>query len=171
VPEDVIRKMHQRLQSSGPVDVSYPTVEPYEPKPGAPKAILVDIDGTIAHNASGRGFYDWLAVGTDEPILEVIEIVNWAKMAGFTVIVMSGRDGISREVTADWLERHDVPVDELYMRGINDQRKDSIVKRELFDAYVRDNYDVQFVLDDRNQVVDMWRAMGLRCLQVAPGNF
>jgi hypothetical protein len=36
---------------------------------------------------------------------------------------------------------------------------------------VRDNFDVQFVLDDRDQVVEMWRAMGLTCLQVAPGNF
>lgn len=31
--------------------------------------------------------------------------------------------------------------------------------------------DVTAVFDDRNQVVDMWRGMGLRCYQVAPGNF
>lgn len=171
VPEDVIRKMHNALRSSGPVDVSAPVVEQYEPKPGAPKAILVDIDGTIAHNAGKRGFYDWKAVGLDEPILEIIEIVSWAKLAGFTVIVMSGRDGICEPETSDWLDKHDVPYDLLVMRGVGDMRKDSIIKRELFDEWVRDVYNVQFVLDDRQQVVNMWRAMGLRCLQVAPGNF
>lgn len=50
-------------------------------------------------------------------------------------------------------------------------RKDVVIKRELFDRYIRDNYQVLFVLDDRNQVVDMWRELGLKCLQVAPGDF
>lgn len=171
VPEEVIRKMHDRLRSSGPVDVSAPAVEPYEPKPGTPKAILVDVDGTIAHNAGKRGFYDWKAVGKDEPILEVIEITQWADDHEFYVIVMSGRDAVCRPETYEWLVKHDVPFDDLIMRPEGDQRKDSIVKMELFDQYIRDEFDVQFVLDDRNQVVDMWRSLGLRCLQVAPGNF
>jgi hypothetical protein len=46
-----------------------------------------------------------------------------------------------------------------------------VVKLELFDEHIRDQYDVQFVLDDRNQVVDMWRQLGLTCLQVGPGAF
>jgi len=64
-----------------------------------------------------------------------------------------------------------VNFDELFMRPEGDMRPDNIVKAELFDTYVRDNYDVQFVIDDRDQVVDMWRRMGLACLQVAPGDF
>jgi hypothetical protein len=67
---------------------------------------------------------------------------------------------------------------ELHMRGETapdpdklDQRKDSVIKQELFDKYVRGRYNVLFVLDDRNQVVDQWRAMGLTCYQVAPGAF
>jgi hypothetical protein len=50
-------------------------------------------------------------------------------------------------------------------------RKDSVVKQELFDEHIRDIYDVVAVYDDRQQVVDMWRAMGIDCFQVAPGNF
>ena len=37
--------------------------------------------------------------------------------------------------------------------------------------FIKDKYRVLFVLDDRNQVVDMWRDIGLTCLQVADGNF
>jgi hypothetical protein len=31
--------------------------------------------------------------------------------------------------------------------------------------------DIVCVFDDRQKVVDMWRDMGLTCMQVAPGNF
>ena len=57
------------------------------------------------------------------------------------------------------------------MRKTGDFRKDSIVKKELFDENVRGKYNIEFVLDDRNQVVEMWRSIGLVCLQVADGNF
>lgn len=57
------------------------------------------------------------------------------------------------------------------MRPEGDIRKDSIVKREIFENYIRDYYNIQFVLDDRNQVVEMWRSLGLKCLQVAEGDF
>jgi len=57
------------------------------------------------------------------------------------------------------------------MRPTGDNRKDAIVKREIFDREIRDRYRILFVLDDRNQVVDMWRELGLTCLQVAPGDF
>ena len=57
------------------------------------------------------------------------------------------------------------------MRTPKDNRKDCIIKRELFDAHIKGKYYIDFVLDDRNQMVDLWRSMGLTCLQVADGNF
>jgi hypothetical protein len=57
------------------------------------------------------------------------------------------------------------------MREAGDSRKDSIVKQELYERHIKPSYDVFVVLDDRNQVVDMWRSLGLVCLQVAPGDF
>ena len=87
------------------------------------------------------------------------------------VIVMSGRDESCRTETERWLNKHNIPFDFLFMRPEGDMRKDNIIKHELFNKYVRDNYDVKFVLDDRQQVVDMWRKMGITCLQVAEGDF
>ena len=60
---------------------------------------------------------------------------------------------------------------ELHMRKTGDSRKDCIVKKEIFDAEIKDKYYIEFILDDRDQVVKMWRSMGLTCLQVADGNF
>jgi hypothetical protein len=58
------------------------------------------------------------------------------------------------------------------MRKNNDQRKDSIIKFELFENHIKDKYYVELVVDDRQQVVDMWRRkLGLTCLQVDYGDF
>ena len=60
----------------------------------------------------------------------------------------------------------------LTMRAANDYRKDDEVKYDMYDYGVKDRYKVHYVLDDRNQVVDMWRnKCGLTCFQVAPGDF
>ena len=48
---------------------------------------------------------------------------------------------------------------------------DKIVKECLYRTHVEPRFNVKFVLDDRNRVVDMWRSLGLKCLQVAEGNF
>lgn len=152
---------------------------PYEPVahvPGLPDALLVDIDGTLAHMVAPPGGkvrspYDNDRVHEDQVDEVVATIVREAHERGDTIIVMSGRDEECRNVTFSWLAHNDIPFDYLHMRPHGDVRKDSIVKSELFDAYVAGRFNIRFVLDDRNQVVDMWRARGLKTLQVQPGDF
>jgi hypothetical protein len=57
------------------------------------------------------------------------------------------------------------------MRQTDDNRKDSIIKEEIYDAHIRGKYNVLFVLDDRDQVVQMWRSLGLTVLQCNEGDF
>lgn len=59
----------------------------------------------------------------------------------------------------------------LLMRGQGDMRPDHAVKHELFNAHIRDAYDVLLALDDRDRVVALWRSLGIVCLQVDEGNF
>ncbi len=73
--------------------------------------------------------------------------------------------------TMKWLNDNGIKFDDLYMRFTNDSRIDSIVKQEIYEMCIKDKYNVLFVLDDRDQVVNMWREQGLKCLQVAEGNF
>lgn len=173
-----ISKMARFLGKDGallPVSLEdlQPAVEPVEPyvaPSGKPDAILVDIDGTLAH-MQGRSPFDWKRVGEDAIDPEVRDIVQDFWDSGNEVILMSGRDAVCRKATERWLSDMHVPYDELYMRGEGDTRKDSIVKLELFDTHVRRRFNVRLVLDDRNQVVEMWRSLGLKCFQVAPGDF
>lgn len=141
---------------------------------GKPRAIIVDLDGTLAHMDDRRGPYEWDRVGLDRCDTVVSALVHcWADMdTDPRVIAMTGRDSSCRDVTIRWLIDNDIPYHKLLMRAEGDQRKDSVVKRELFQQHIAGQYQIDFVLDDRNQVVDMWRnELGLKCLQVAEGDF
>ncbi len=171
VPLDVIKKQHSRFQGSK-VHALEPPFAPvaYNGTPGKPKAFLYDLDGTVFHMNGKRGPYD-LNVEVDDVDKVIAHIVD--VMACFLVpIAMSGRKEAARVATENALSDYDIPFEHLFMRANDDNRKDSLVKTDLFNEHVRDNFDVQFVLDDRNQVVkDCWRAMGLKCLQVEDGDF
>jgi predicted kinase len=177
VGEDVIRGMCQRYLSGRSLPLPVPELTPpkadarYTPAPGAPSAVLVDIDGTVAL-MNGRSPYDMSRVRHDTPNHAVISAVRAMHAAGFLIVYCSGRTDDCRDDTQDWLDRHvGVPYEALFMREYGDQRRDSIVKAEIFDREIRGRYHVVAVFDDRDQVVRMWRSLGLTVFQVAEGNF
>jgi predicted kinase len=177
VGEDVIRRIWERYTKNGeflPVDLTtengVPDWKPYVPVLGTRPAIIVDVDGTLAINGTGRSPHDWTRVLEDSVNKPVAEIVQRC-YPDYRVLICSGREEICRSDTVAWLYNHNIRFDVLYMRGMGDFRKDSIIKYEIFDQSIRNNYHIEFVLDDRQQVVDMWRAIGLTCVQVAEGNF
>lgn len=146
--------------------------EPYVETPGLPRAILVDIDGTLAH-MNGRSPYDPTLYHTDtadDVIHHIVHLWEGAHLNDY-VIIMSGRDEEYRAETLAWLAENHIFHDFLYMRPQGDKRNDAIVKNELFEKHIAGQYNVDFILDDRNRVVDMWRSKGLKCLQVAAGDF
>lgn len=146
------------------------TVEQIAYDPSLPSVVIYDIDGTVAL-MKNRSPFDWSRVHEDsvnEPVADLIRLIS---SQNIPVIAVSGRDGSCRSLTENWLTANGIPFDELFMRAAGDSRKDSIVKMEIFDREFRGKYNVKFILDDRNQVVDMWRSLGLTCLQVAEGNF
>jgi hypothetical protein len=137
-----------------------------------PRAVLVDVDGTLAIRGR-RSPYDWSRVGEDDPNPPVIELVQLIAAAGrHRIILLSGRDEVCRLQTEMWLDAQRVPYDELYLRPHRDNRKDAIVKVELYRRHIAPRFEVAFVLDDRDQVVRAWREeLGLPCFQVAYGDF
>lgn len=148
--------------------------EEYVPE-GSQPAIVVDIDGTLAHRVTDRSPYDWQRVGedaVDENVKQLLESfigtrTSEPKDGGLAVILLSGRDGEAREETEKWLARNGIPYTDLFMRAEGDNRKDTEIKRELFDEHVRPYYDVRLVIDDRPSVCREWHRMGLTVWQVA----
>ena len=77
-----------------------------------------------------------------------------------------------------WQSESVPPIDlessdyELFMRPQGDSSKDATIKYELFEKHILGRYYVELVVDDRQQVVDMWRRqLGLTCVQVDYGDF
>ena len=164
VPEKVIYDMYSKYlmpKSTEPV--------PYDDTKD--ECIIVDVDGTLSHINNGRNPYDASSASSDELDDAVASIVAMSYQNGYTVIILTGREAKNREVTKNWLEENGVPFDELYTRADGDYRKDAIVKQELYEKHIKNRFNVKFILDDRNQVCDMWRSIGLKCLQVQPGDF
>jgi predicted kinase len=173
VPADVIARMAGKYLQRGaflsvPDEVASDAApEAYQRPPDAPSVVLCDIDGTVALMGN-RSPYDTTSVSDDLPNWPVLLLLGRLEDE---VIFMSGRDASCRTATHEWLGRFGWGDSEVFMRPAGDRRRDSIVKRELFDQHIRYQYNVRFVLDDRTQVVQMWRSLGLTCLQVADGDF
>lgn len=135
------------------------------------KAIIVDIDGTLA-KMNGRGPFEWHRVGEDKVNEAVKKLVSVYDANGGYVIVFSGRDSVCRAETIQWLNENNIGWDELFMRPEKNNEKDAVIKRRLYDENILGKYDIDFVVDDRDQVVAMWRKdLGLTCFQVDYGNF
>ena len=148
------------------------------------KAIICDLDGTLALKHDGRSWYDASTSDLDnpnKPVLALLRFVQEANWHGLNqeqncqIIFLSGRQEKDREPTEKFLEKHRLNRYPLFMRTTDDFRNDTIIKKELYEENIKGNYEILFVLDDRNSekspVVDMWRELGLACFQVADGNF
>ena len=88
------------------------------------------------------------------------------------VFIFSGRDGVCRPETEEWLERHDIEYDKLVMRGINDNRSDAIVKAEFIEEHIKGKYNILIWFDDRPRVADMLRDVyGINVFQGGDPNY
>ncbi|BAQ64277.1 AAA family ATPase [Geminocystis sp. NIES-3709] len=161
VGKDVIMTMYNQF--------IVPKINPPEYNPNLPSAIIVDMDGTLAilHN---RNPYDVSKCDQDWPNQPVLEtIYKWQDSTN--ILVVSGRTDDGEELTEKWLQKYQVKYTNLYMRKTGDSRKDAIIKQEIYEQFIKDKYNIKFILDDRNQVVEMWRSLGLTVFQVAEGDF
>lgn len=180
--KECIKNDLKRPNSVG-ADVIWDTYNKWMKKPaqviervkGLPSCILCDIDGTLAlfgdKNPYDRDFENDT---TNEPVAllvnKLIEGSYFAESGGVgEIIFVSGRKESAREKTEKWLQEKIIGFETkvtLFMRETEDNRKDTIIKQEIFDREIRGKYNVNFVLDDRPVVCRMWRELGLCVLQV-----
>lgn len=144
-------------------------------QPDLPKAVICDLDGTVAW-MQNRSPYDGTKVDEDkcDPMLQtLLHAISMSSLHSIEVIFVSGREGTAecQEKTLNWLQKHFSFDFTILMRKEKDYRPDEIVKKEIYEQYIKNQYYVMCVFDDRQKVVDMWRKEGLLCCQVAEGNF
>ena len=146
--------------------------------------VIVDIDGTISKVGERLKYIlqspkDWDSFYNDcfedEPVEEIINLVYRLYSQGYELVFCTGRRESCREATIKWFNTNFEPeiakFSKLLMRPNKDHRHDTEVKIELVKNAGIDFNSIAFVLGDRNSMVAKWRELGVRCLQVAEGDF
>lgn len=182
VGEEVIQSFYDRylkrnnLKKIEPIYFPKPSVNKLTQDPMLPSAIICDLDGTLALFGDKNPFdRDFENDEVSVPVRDIIE--KFGDEYGdddfsYEIIFFSGRDEKFKDQTIEFLKKHISHriSYQLYMRPTGDQRKDSILKKEMFEKYIKDTYYVQFVIDDRLQVLrECWWEMGLFVLNVNQG--
>lgn len=146
------------------------------------KACIFDIDGTLAncdhrlHHLDGdvKDWHSFFAAQADDKPIDAVVWLNQllasaqTPSSDYAIIIVTARPEQYSTVTDIWLGEHDIMFDRVYMRKENDHRPDQIVKAEILEQILADGYEPWLVIDDRPQVVEMWRSFGITTLQCAP---
>ena len=172
----------EKIPAKAIVDMWKKYVKPYMPVQGHPTyyphsndlpyAYQFDIDGTLALKGD-RHIFDYSKVHLDLPHLPVVSIAKRLYKDGYKLIFMSGREDSCRSQTEEWL-RENLGIRgilTLFMRKTGDHRKDSYIKKELWEEHIKDKFNILGIFEDRSSVVKMWRSLGLFVCQVAEGEF
>ena len=146
--------------------------------------VIFDLDGTLADITARKelatksnGKLDWDVfhdpsnIGLDVPNEPVVKMAELFAENGFNIVIFSGRTNKIERRTRSWLTHNRVPFHKLVMRDeVRHFVPDNTLKKQFLNEHVDIN-DVFLVVDDRQQVVDMWRSLGLTVFQVAKGDF
>lgn len=136
---------------------------------------VFDLDGTLADithrlhfiqcdKPDYDAFYD--ACDKDVPVAWTINLLNILALHGH-VLVLSGRRESVREKTLDWLQENHIRFAHLRMRPQKNHEKDVVIKKKMLMDFLQDypQYKTEFIIDDRQVVVNMWRQEGFAVLQ------
>jgi hypothetical protein len=117
----------------------------------------------------------------DRPNWDVVFLIKKLMATGSTIIFTSARNERHRDVSKKQIVHgcnismavttYSNKGNRLYLRRDGDFRGDEITKKEIFEKILTDGFRPQLAFDDRDQVVSMWRSIGLPCFQVREGKF
>ena len=144
---------------------------------------IIDIDGTLA-DSSGRAHFiekkrrtkkDWIIWEQhtyEDKVIESVKALCYAiKAYGARIVFITARCETCRKATLAWFKANlpELADSEFVMRKKKDKRPDTIVKKELYESWIKPNYDILFAVDDKQSIADLYRKMGICVLHVGEG--
>ena len=141
------------------------------------RAVIVDMDGTLCDvsavvhlQAQPDGFTAFHHACADCPPHRAG--VEWCVEhhgRGHAILVVTGRDDWSRELTEQWLSEHlPIPIAGLHMRGEGDFRSNVAIKREIH-SQLAQIFDIRAAIDDDPEIVGLWQEVGIPIAMVLDG--
>lgn len=176
--EDVIKKQFVMYKTLLDINFDFsprkkePVVKKYLAKNKLlPDCAVFDLDNTLCHMNGKRTPYEWDKVVLDDIDEIVHQQLLWYSEKGYTIIILSARDGAAEKPTVKWLEKYKIPYDLLLLKAVDDFRRDQVVKKELYETFIKGKYNVHVWYDDREKVVEAIRGLGIKVMQPENGNF
>lgn len=146
-----------------------------QPVEGLEKAIVFDLDATLAFNLSGRPYWgEGCAEGIthDAPNIPIINMAKVYNKAGYHILIVTGREGTKevQEATLEWLKKYEVPSSGITWRPVGDRSKGQEHKLRSLNA-LSEHFNIELVVDDSQKIVDCLRENGYTVLQPNEGKF
>lgn len=142
---------------------------------GHPRAIVCDLDGTLVDvrgirhfvdSSEGRDFQAFHQASLECPANdEVSAVLREGRERGLAIVIVTAREERWSFLTTMWLSEHQIPFDDLIMRGRRDLRPDHLVKQDFAVSLSR-KYKVEVAIDDRDDILDVWRRAGFATIKV-----
>lgn len=138
-----------------------------------PNCIISDMDATYALH-DGRHPFEWDKLNTDKEDWRMHELYKQHYNNGSKIIFITGRPESVREETEKWINEHGGHIDfeyELYMKPDKDcSMITSLFKIQIYEEYIKNNYNVLCVYEDSERCVNAFREKGLLVLQPEKNN-
>lgn len=151
--------------------------------------VVVDMDHTLCeshwrdHLVEGvektyENFIEYNRLAKDDlPNHDVAWLVRTLKNDEAThIVIATARPEDNRAITAHWLREHGIPYDGLLMREVDDPSPSPIFKAASVIDYVNKKLGVvkikdfvAMVIDDRPDVLEAFRGLGVTTMQVRHG--
>lgn len=142
-------------------------------------AVVFDIDGVIC-NADARQHFlekpkkDWRgffgACGNDELIEETSRLIS-VLTPDVAVVLLTGRPLDVRDITVDWLRRHDIRWNLLIMRERGDYAASLSFKRQTLRRLKADGFNLVMGFEDDTRNQAMFVEEGVPCMYVHSGYY
>lgn len=135
---------------------------------------VVSEAGGRQHYLDGPGPQDWAgffaACGQDPLIPETARLLELLDPS-LLVVLLTGRPVSVRDLTLDWLERHELRWDLLIMRQRGDYSASLECKRQEVATLRGRGYEPVLALEDDVRNLEMFQAEGVPCLYIHSGYY
>jgi len=136
------------------------------------KAVIIDVDGTLADVSSirhflardkgSKDFHAFHSASIDVPPHDhVVRMLREFKRDGFAILVVTARSEMWLWHTLLWLDENAIPHDQIFMRQKGDMRADFLVKSDILRKIRFSGFSVQHAVDDNPSVIALWESEGI----------
>ena len=145
---------------------------------------VFDLDGTLSNcdhriqYAQSREWDEFHArLMDDKPRRNVVRFFQSVNKADELTVVLTGRPERYMVNTLRWMKKHDIVPWKLLMRHNNDYRPDAEMKLAMLEGFCKSMgfkppaKSIVAALEDRDKVVEAFRAVGIETWQVAQGGY